>query len=61
MSKKVHLINKVGHRIEVEGSEFAEAQLLNENKYPNYYIDVDWYLANGYMTLENMKKSIKWY
>jgi hypothetical protein len=53
MSKKVHLINEAGHRIEVESSEYEDNQLLNENKYSNYYIDIDWYLANGYMTLED--------
>ncbi len=59
MGKKVHLINEVGHKIEVESSTLADDQLLNENKYSNYDIDVDWYLANGYMTLENMRKSIE--
>ena len=59
MGKKVHLINEVGHKIEVESSALADDQLLNENKYSNYDIDVDWYLANGYMTLEDMRKSIE--
>ena len=53
MSKKVHLINEVGHRIEVESCEYEDNQLLKENKYSNYYIDVDWYLTNGYITLED--------
>ena len=53
MSKKVHLIKEAGHRIEVESSEYEDNQLLNENKYSNYYIDIDWYLTNGYMTLED--------
>lgn len=59
MSNKVHLINEIGHKIEVESSEFMDDQLLNENKYSNYNIDVEWYLSNGYMTLEDMRKSIE--
>lgn len=59
MSNKVHLINEIGHKIEVESSEFMNDQLLNENKYSNYNIDVEWYLSNGYMTLEDMRKSIE--
>ena len=59
MGKKVHLINEVGHRIEVESCALADDELLNENKYSKYEIDVEWYLANGYMTLEDMIKSIE--
>ncbi len=59
MGKKVHLINEVGHRIEVESCALADDELLNENKYSNYEIDVEWYLANGYMTLEDMITSIE--
>ena len=59
MGSKVHLINECGDRIEVDSSVLADDQLLNENKYSNYYIDVDWYLSNGYMTLEDMRKSIE--
>lgn len=58
-NSKVHLINEVGDKIVIEGSALADDQLLNENKYSNYDIDVDWYLSNGYMTLENMRKSIE--
>lgn len=36
MGKKVHLINEVGHRIEVESCAIADDELLNENKYSNY-------------------------
>lgn len=59
MGKKVHLINEVGHRIEVESCALADDELLNENKYSKYEIDVEWYLANGYMTLEDMITSIE--
>jgi hypothetical protein len=59
MGKKVHLINEVGHKIEVESCALADDKLLNENKYSNYDIDVEWYLANGYMTPEDMITSIE--
>ena len=59
MGKKVHLINEVGHRIEVESCALADDELLNENRYSSYDIDVEWYLANGYMTLEDMIASIE--
>jgi hypothetical protein len=51
--KKVHLINEVGHKIEVESSALADDELINENKYFNYDIDVEWYLANGYSLAED--------
>jgi hypothetical protein len=34
MGKEVHLINEVGHKIEVESSALADDELLNENKIP---------------------------
>ena len=36
-----------------------DSQLLTENKYSDYEVDVNWYLSNGYMTLEDMRKSIE--
>jgi hypothetical protein len=54
MSKTVHLINEVGDRIEVERKDFSKSELLNEQKYSNYDIDVDWYLNNGYSLAEDM-------
>ncbi len=59
MSNKVHLINEVGHRIEVESCEYEDNQLLKENKYSNYYIDVDWYLTNGYSLAEDAFRRIE--
>ena len=52
MGRKVHLINESGHKIEVESSSLAEDEQLEKSKYSDYDIDVDWYLANGYMTVE---------
>ena len=59
MSKKIHLINKEGKKKVVECCEFTNAQLLTENKFSDYEVDVNWYLSNGYMTLEDMRKSIE--
>ena len=59
MGKKVHLINKEGKTKVVEHSEFMDSQLLTENKFSDYEVDVNWYLSNGYMTLEDMRKSIE--
>ena len=59
MGKKVHLINEVGHRIEVESCALADDELFNENKYSNYEIDVEWYLANGYSLAEDVFRRIE--
>jgi hypothetical protein len=55
----IHLINDAGEKLVVANREFVENQLSSENKYSNYRMDVDWYLANGYMTFEDMIKSIE--
>ena len=55
----IHLINDAGEKLVVANREFVENQLSFENKYSNYRMDVDWYLANGYMTFEDMIKSIE--
>ena len=59
MSKTVHLINEAGDRIEVERKNFSKSELLNEQKYSNYDIDVDWYLNNGYSLAEDMFRRIE--
>lgn len=59
MSKTRHLINEAGDRIEVERKNFSKSELLNEQKYSNYDIDVDWYLNNGYSLAEDMFRRIE--
>lgn len=59
MDRKIHLINNQGKKKVVEHREFMDAQLLTENKYSDFEVDVNWYLSNGYMTLEDMRKSIE--
>lgn len=55
---KVHLINEQGDRIEIDSCDFSLCEKEN-HKYASYDIDIDWYLNNGYMTLEDMRKSIE--
>ena len=57
--RKTHLINEKGERLVVEMRDFNISQQNGDGKYDGYDIDIDWYLANGYMTLENMRKSIE--
>ena len=59
MGRKIHLINKAGKKKVVEHSEFMDDQLLTPNKFSDYEVDVNWYLSNGYMTLEDMRKSVE--
>ena len=58
-SGMVHLINEVGHKIEVANSELIEDRLSNERNYANYHIDVNWYLANGYSQAEDVFRRIE--
>ena len=57
--RKVHLINKEGDKLVIEHRNFMDSQLNVDNRYIDYEVDIDWYLKNGYMTLEDMKKSIE--
>ena len=57
--RKTHLINDKGEKLVVETRDFNISQQNNDGKYDDYDMDVDWYLANGYMTLEDMRKSIE--
>ena len=61
MDKNVHLINEAGDRIEVERKDFSKSELLKEQKYSNYDIDIDWYLNNGYSIAEDAFKRIESY
>ena len=33
--------------------------MLKDGKYDEYYLDVDWYLASGYVTIEEARKRIE--
>ena len=58
-SRKIHLINEKGERLVVEMRDFNISLQNGDEKYDGYDVDVDWYLANDYMTLEDMRKSIE--
>lgn len=59
MGRMVHLINKEGNRQVVEHKDFMDSQFNADNRYIDYEVDINWYLNNGYMTLEDMRKSIE--
>ena len=57
--RKTHLINDKGEKIVVETREFNISQQNRDGKYDGCHVDIDWYLNNGYMTLEDMRRSIE--
>jgi len=59
MGRKVHLISKEGDKLVIEHRDFMDSQLNADNRYIDYEVDIDWYLNNGYMSLEDMRKSIE--
>jgi hypothetical protein len=59
MDKYIHLISKTGEKIAVPHKEFNDSEMLKDGKYDEYYIDVDWYMANGYSRAEDMFRRIE--
>lgn len=58
--RKTHLINEHGDRQVVETRNAdVEIRRLNENTNSTYHIDLDWYLANGYVTIEEARRRIE--
>jgi hypothetical protein len=57
--RKTHLINEKGEKLVVETRDFNISQQNNDEKYDGYDVDIDLYLNNGYMTLEDMRRSIE--
>lgn len=59
MENKVeHLIDPNGNKIEVPYTELEKYRQLNECNDSGYKTDIDWYLNNGYNTIENIKEGI---
>ena len=53
--RKTHLINEHGDRKVVETRNAdKELQQLNESTNSQYFLDVDWYLNNGYSLAEDV-------
>ena len=60
MMEKTHLINENGDRKVVETRKAEEEiKRLNESTNTTYHIDIDWYLANGYIIAEEGFKRIE--
>lgn len=59
MDKNVHLISKIGEKIEVPYKEFNDSEMLNDGKYDDYHLDIDWYLNNGYSIAKDAFKRIE--
>jgi hypothetical protein len=59
MDKNVHLISKTGEKIVVPHKDYNDSEMLKDGKYDDYEVDINLYLNNGYMTLEDMRKSIE--
>jgi hypothetical protein len=58
--RKTHLINEHGDRKVVETRNAdEEIQRLNERTNSSYYLDMDWYLSNGYVPIEEARKRIE--
>ncbi len=58
--RKTHLINEHGDRKVVETRNAdRELQQLNESTNSHYFLDIDWYLNNGYSIAEDAFKRIE--
>lgn len=54
-SRKTHLINEYGDKKVVDTKNVhQQQQQLNENTNSNYFLDIDWYLNNGYSIAEEV-------
>lgn len=57
--RKTHLINDKGVTLVVETRDFNISQQNNDGKYDDYDVDVDWYLANGYVEISEARRIIE--
>ncbi len=58
--RKTHLINEHGDRKVVETRNAdKELRLLNESTNSQYFLDIDWYLNNGYNIAEDVFNRIE--
>ncbi len=58
--RKTHLINEHGDRKVVETRNAdKELQQLNESTNSQYFLDIDWYLNNGYSIAEDVFNRIE--
>ncbi len=58
--RKTHLINEHGDRKVVETRNAdRELQQLNESTNSQYFLDIDWYLNNGYTEISEARRIIE--
>ena len=58
--RKTYLINEKGDRKVVETRNAKEEiKRLNESTNTTYHIDIDWYLANGYVEISDARRIIE--
>ncbi len=58
--RKTHLINEHGDRKVVETRNAdKELQQLNEITNSQYFLDIDWYLNNGYTEISEARRIIE--
>ena len=58
--RKTHLINEHGDRKVVETRNAdKELQQLNESTNSQYFLDIDWYLNNGYTEISEARRIIE--
>ncbi len=58
--RRTHLINEQGDRKVVETRNAdKELQQLNESTNSQYFLDIDWYLNNGYTEISEARRIIE--
>ena len=58
--RKTHLINENGDRKVVETRRVEEEiKRLSKSTNTTYHIDIDWYLANGYVEISEARRIIE--
>ena len=58
--RRTHLINEQGDRkiVETRNAD-KELQQLNESTNSQYFLDIDWYLNNGYTEISEARRIIE--
>lgn len=59
--RESHLINEYGDRVTIQRTLplNEEIKKLNESTNSNFHLDIEWYLSNGYVKLEDAIKRIE--
>lgn len=59
--RESHLINEYGDRVTIQRTLPLDEEIkkLNESTNSNFHLDIEWYLSNGYVKLEDAIKRIE--